>query len=83
MEKYKYAMLVYFSEEDHVWVVEYPELPGCAAHGNTPVEAITMGEDIKGSWLEAASTNDFHEPKRMLTTYDTVSKFVENGLKSL
>ena len=31
----KYEVIIYWSEEDQVFVAEVPELPGCSAHGAT------------------------------------------------
>ena len=39
MSAYKYELIVYWSAEDTVFVVDIPELPGCMAHGATPTEA--------------------------------------------
>ena len=33
---HKYEIIIYWSDEDDVFVAEVPELPGCAAHGDTP-----------------------------------------------
>ena len=32
----KYEIILYWSDEDQVFVAEVPELPGCMAHGATP-----------------------------------------------
>ncbi len=32
---YKYAIILYWSNEDDAFVAEVPELPGCMAHGDT------------------------------------------------
>jgi len=37
---YKYETIIYWSEEDGVFVAEVPGLPGCMAHGGTPGEAL-------------------------------------------
>ncbi|MCH7852333.1 MAG: type II toxin-antitoxin system HicB family antitoxin, partial [Candidatus Marinimicrobia bacterium] len=37
---HKYEIIIYWSAEDEVFVAEIPELPGCAAHGKTPDEAL-------------------------------------------
>lgn len=31
----KYKIIIYWSNEDDVFVAEVPELPGCMAHGDT------------------------------------------------
>ena len=35
-----YEMIIWWSDEDAICVVEVPELPGCMAHGKTRPEAI-------------------------------------------
>ena len=31
----KYEIIIYWSEEDKIFIAEVPELPGCIAHGKT------------------------------------------------
>jgi len=38
--KHKYEVIIYWSNEDQVFVAEVPELPGCMAHGNTQEAAL-------------------------------------------
>jgi len=33
---YRYEIIIYWSDDDQAFVAEVPELPGCAAHGDTP-----------------------------------------------
>jgi predicted RNase H-like HicB family nuclease len=33
--KWKYEIILYWSEEDQAYIAEVPELPGCAADGKT------------------------------------------------
>ena len=37
---HKYEVIIYWSNEDGVFVAEAPELPGCAAHGDTQEAAL-------------------------------------------
>ena len=37
---HKYEIIIYWSNEDQVFVAEVPELPGCMAHGNTQEAAL-------------------------------------------
>ena len=50
----KYEMRIYWSEEDDAYLVEVPDLPGCMAHGVTPSEAATMGQEAITAWVECA-----------------------------
>ena len=53
-EALPYRMEVFFDPESAVWVVRYPELPGCTAHGDSPEDAIALGKEAKTLWLETA-----------------------------
>jgi predicted RNase H-like HicB family nuclease len=51
---FKYEMIVYWSDEDDVYVVDVPELPGCMAHGHTASEAVANAQDAIALWLDTA-----------------------------
>jgi len=40
MKKYKYEVIIYWSEEDNSYVAEVPELPGCMADGASYEETL-------------------------------------------
>ena len=44
----KYEIIIYWSEEDGAFVAEVPELPGCAAHGDTQETALDNAQDAFG-----------------------------------
>ena len=48
-----YPMVIEWSDEDQVFVVTFPDLPGCMAHGRTPEVAAREGQVAMGLWLEA------------------------------
>lgn len=50
----KYEIIIFWSEEDSVFVAEVPELPGCAAHGKTPRKALESAEEAVALWLRTA-----------------------------
>ena len=50
----KYEIILYWSEPDHAFIAEVPELPGCAADGPTRQEAIANAEVIIQQWIETA-----------------------------
>ena len=54
MSDYKYELIVYWSAQDAVFVVQVPELPGCTAHGPTPAEAVGHAQKAIALWLDAA-----------------------------
>lgn len=51
---HKYEIIIYWSEEDGAFVAEAPELPGCAAHGDTPQAALTNCNEAIVLWLDTA-----------------------------
>ena len=50
----KYKQVIYWSEEEHKFIVEVPELPGCMADGMTEAEALKNTEQIVSEWVETA-----------------------------
>jgi len=54
MRPHRYELLVYWSADDGVFVVEVPELPGCTAHGPTPSKAVENADDAVELWIETA-----------------------------
>lgn len=50
----KYEVIIYWSEEDQALVAEVPELPGCAADGETYQEALANAETAIQEWIETA-----------------------------
>jgi predicted RNase H-like HicB family nuclease len=57
---YKYEVIIYWSEEDKVFVAEVPELPGCAAHGDSPQSALANAQEAIALWLDTA--REFGDP---------------------
>ncbi|MEG5036177.1 MULTISPECIES: type II toxin-antitoxin system HicB family antitoxin [unclassified Microcoleus] len=50
----KYEVIIYWSDEDQAFIAEVPELPGCAADGETYQEALQNLEIIMQEWVETA-----------------------------
>ncbi|MCK5145752.1 type II toxin-antitoxin system HicB family antitoxin [bacterium] len=41
----KYEIIIYWSEEDNLFIAEVPELPGCCAHGDSYETALKNIEE--------------------------------------
>jgi predicted RNase H-like HicB family nuclease len=66
--KIKYELIIYWSEIDQFFIVEVPELPGCAADGETYQEAVQNAEIVIQEWIETAQElgRSIPEPKGRL-----------------
>ncbi len=51
---HKYEIILYWSKDDEVFVAEVPELPGCAAHGDTPDATLANCHEAINLWLDTA-----------------------------
>jgi len=56
----KYEIIIYWSEEDRVFVADVPELPGCMAHGETYESALKNAKDAIRLWIKTAK--EFNDP---------------------
>ncbi len=67
-DKYKYEIIIYWSDEDNAFIAEVPELPGCMADGATYSEAIASVEVIIDEWIETAKDlgREIPEPRGKL-----------------
>lgn len=60
---YNYEIIIYWSEEDKLFVAETPELPGCMADGTSYQEALSNAENAISLWIETARSLDRDIPK--------------------
>lgn len=62
---YKYEVIIYWSNEDQIFVAEVPELPGCLAHGANPNEALAQAQEAISLWIDTATEfgDSIPEPK--------------------
>jgi len=65
MLMFKYETIIYWSEEDKVYVAEVPELPGCVAHADSDETALKNAKEAIQLWLDTAQEYDdlIPEPK--------------------
>ena len=54
VESAKYEIVIFWENEDEVFVADVPDLPGCMAHGKTRLEAVENVKDAIDLWLETA-----------------------------
>ena len=57
---YKYEIILYWSNEDQLFIAEVPELPGCMAHGNSQGAALQNVNDAIQLWIDTA--REFGDP---------------------
>jgi predicted RNase H-like HicB family nuclease len=51
---HRYAIIVFWSDDDGAWVADVPDLKSCAAFGNSPEEAVAEVRVAMEAWLAAA-----------------------------
>jgi len=63
--KWKYDLLICWSEENQAYLAEVLELPGCMADGSTYEDALTNVEGTIQEWMETAKDENrpIPEPK--------------------
>jgi predicted RNase H-like HicB family nuclease len=77
---YKYKIVIYWSEEDKVFIAEVPELPGCMTHGSTQAAALANAQKATQAWIDVAT--EFGDPipkprgKRATKTVDKKKRVV-------
>lgn len=64
----KYEVIIYWSQDDQVFIAEVPELPGCLADGATKEEALAAVECVAREWMDTARDlgRDIPQPKGRL-----------------
>ena len=73
---YKYAIEIFYSDEDEGYIAVVPELPGCSAFGETEEAALEEVKIAIELWLETAKEEGREIPqpqgKELLNTlYET------------
>lgn len=61
----KYEIILYWSNDDEIFIAEVPELPGCKAHGNTQNDALRNAQEAIELWITTAKefNDQIPEPK--------------------
>jgi predicted RNase H-like HicB family nuclease len=56
----KYEIIIYWSNEDNLFIAEVPELPGCLARGDPEETALKNIKEAMQLWLDTAK--EFGDP---------------------
>lgn len=59
----KYAIEIFYSEEDEGYIAVVPELPGCSAFGETQEQALAEIKVAIDLWIETATKESRSIPK--------------------
>ena len=54
MSEPKYEIILYWDNQDRIFVAEVPELRGCMAHGKTRITALHAAEEAIAVWVRTA-----------------------------
>jgi len=63
MDKYRYSIEMFYSDEDKGYIAVAPELPGCSAFGETEEEALKEIKLAIDLWLEVAKKEGREIPR--------------------
>ncbi len=75
---HKYAIEIFYSEEDEGYIAVVPELPGCSAFGETEEEALEEVKIGMELWLETAIKEGRKIPQPFKK--EILKTFFENSL---
>ncbi len=63
MDQAHYTMIIEWSDEDHIFTVTIPELPGARSHADTYLAAAEEGQRLIEEWLEIARERGWSLPR--------------------
>jgi len=58
----RYSIVVFWSDEDGVWIADAPDLKSCSAHGGTPAQPVAELQVAMELWLEVAREHGYPIP---------------------
>ena len=77
----KYAIEIFYSEEDEGYIAVVPELPGCSAFGESEESALEEIKLAMDLWLKTAKAEGRKIPKPQ--GKDLLNIFLKNNSKSI
>ena len=54
MSQNQYSLVIQWDDEDKIYIISVPELPGAKTHGKTYDEAIKNALEVIELWIDAA-----------------------------
>ena len=71
---HKYQIIIYWSDEDEIFIAEVPELPGCMTHGDTQAAALANADMAIQGWIDTATKfgDPIPEPKGRTLVSDSI-----------
>ena len=63
MKESQYEMIIYWDNQDKIFIVDVPELSGCTAHGKSKKEAVVNAESAIGLWIKTAKEDGIKIPE--------------------
>ena len=63
-----YAILVFWSHDDAVWIADAPDLKSCSAFGASPEEAVAELRIAMEAWLDVAKEKGMRLPSPQFNT---------------
>lgn len=60
---HKYEIVIFWSDEDGLYIAYAPELPGCMAHGDSYEEALASIREAMQLWIDVANKFGDRVPK--------------------
>ena len=63
LNPFHYSMTIQWDNDDQIFVVSVPELPGCMTHGHTYEEALQNAKEAIAGWLEIAKNEGWPIPQ--------------------
>ena len=82
VQKFKYPVEVFWSEEDEGYIALVPDLSGCSAWGETEEQALHEVQEASKAWIKAATKVGHVIPEPSLAS-NFSGKFVMRVPKSL
>lgn len=75
----KYRVILWWNEDDHAFLAQMPELPGCMAPGTTQEEALDHLREVAALWMEWATDKGREIPPLISLSREDIGPLSEFG----